>query len=72
MVKKRVYKNAAVEPCDGGFTIELDGHAVKTPAKQCLVIASAALAEAVAHEWRAQGEEIRHETMPNTIRLYGA
>ncbi len=66
MVKKRVYKNAAVEPCDGGFTVELDGHAVKTPAKQRLVIASEALAVSVAQEWRAQGEEIRHETMPNT------
>ena len=61
---KRFYKHAAVEEVAGGHTVALDGRAVKTPAKQPLVIAVRELAEAVAAEWRAQEEEIRQETMP--------
>ena len=66
MSKKRLYKNVTVEKCAGGFTVELDGRAVKTPAKQPLIAARQALVEAVAGEWRAQGKQIRHETMPLT------
>jgi len=63
-MKKRFYKNAAVQELDDGFTVVLDGRAVKTPAKQSLVIATEKLAEAVASEWRAQEDEIRHTSMP--------
>ena len=63
-MKKRFYKDASVEELDGGFTVALDGRAVKTPAKQPLVIGLEGLAEAVALEWRAQEDEIRHESMP--------
>lgn len=63
-MKKRFYKNASVEKLGDGFTVALDGRAVKTPAKQPLTIAVRALAEAVAGEWRAQEEEIRHASMP--------
>ena len=63
-MKKRLYKVASVEKLDGGFAVALDGRAVKTPAKQPLVIGKKELAEAVASEWRAQEDEIRHERMP--------
>ncbi|MDA0231517.1 MAG: ATPase [Proteobacteria bacterium] len=63
-MKKRFYKNAAVEKLDDGFTVALDGRSIKTPAKLPLVISIEELAEAVAAEWRAQNGEIRHETMP--------
>ncbi len=63
-MKKRFYKNASVEKLDGGFTVALDGRAIKTPAKQPLAIYIEELAEAVAAEWRAQETEIRHDSMP--------
>lgn len=66
MTTKRIYTNAAVEPEAGGFRVALDGKTVKTPAKQPLIIANQALAEAVAGEWRAQGDEIKHDSMPMT------
>ena len=60
---KRFYKEVAV--ADG--QILLDGRPVKTPARAGLVLPTAALAEAVAAEWRAQEEEID----PRTMRLTG-
>jgi len=64
--KKRFYKEVAVAPCESGFTVELDGRAVKTPARLLLVVGNPELAEAVAGEWRAQGDEIHQDTMPFT------
>ena len=64
--KKRFYKKVAVAPCETGFTVELDGHTVKTPEGFILVVSNPELAEAVAGEWRAQGDEIHHNTMPFT------
>ena len=61
---KRFYKNAAVEKLGDGFTVALDGRAIKTPAKQFLAIGIEELAEAVAAEWQAQKDEIRHDSMP--------
>ena len=61
---KRFYKNATVENLDDGFTVVLDGCAINTPAKQPLAISIEELAEAVAAEWRAQKDEIQHDSMP--------
>lgn len=61
---KRFYKNVSNSPVEGGFGLRLDGKAVKTPAGQELVVPSAALAEAVAAEWDAQGETIVPSSMP--------
>lgn len=69
---KRFYKEAGVAPAAGGFALTLDGHAAKTPAKSDLVLPTAALAEAVAAEWRAQGETIDFATMPLTRLAYTA
>ncbi|WP_071797373.1 ATP12 family chaperone protein [Natronohydrobacter thiooxidans] len=65
-VKKRFWKDAEVTPCEGGFTVTLDGRALKTPAKSALIVPTAALAELIAEEWRAQREVIDPESMPAT------
>ncbi len=65
-VRKRFWNNAAVEPIEGGFTVTLDGRSLKTPAKSALILPTAALAEIIATEWRAQAEMIDPESMPAT------
>ena len=49
-----------------GHRILLDGRPMHTPARQLLAMPTAALAEAVAGEWRAQGETIERAGMPLT------
>lgn len=63
---KRFYKTASVAPRDGGFAIQLDGRSIRTPGKRELIVPVEALAEAIADEWRAQGEHIDPATMPLT------
>ena len=59
-VRKRFYKDVAVEDADGqGAALRLDG-------KSALTLPTRALAEAIAEEWRAQGERIDPLTMPLT------
>lgn len=65
-VKKRFWRDAEVTACEGGFTVTLDGRSLKTPAKAALVVPTAALAELIAEEWRAQGDVIDPEAMPAT------
>ena len=60
---KRFYKQASVTPDLG---IALDGRPVRTPGRLPLTLPTAALAEAVAGEWQAQGEEIVPQAMPLT------
>jgi chaperone required for assembly of F1-ATPase len=59
---KRFYKDATVVD----RAILLDGRAVRTPARAPLALPTRALAEAVADEWRAQGETIDPRAMPLT------
>ena len=64
---KRFYKEADSAPVgagEGGFAVRLDGREIRTPARAPLVLPSAAVAEAVAGEWAAQGERIEPATMP--------
>lgn len=63
---KRFWKTATAEACDGGFTVRLDGRAVKTPAKAAFVVPTLAMAEAAAAEWDAQQGAVKPETMPVT------
>ena len=63
---KRFYKEVSVAAEGSGFALLLDGRAVKTPARAALVVPSKALADAMAAEWAAQGEEIDPRTMPLT------
>jgi len=61
---KRFYKDASVGQMDNGFRVLLDGRPVKTPAKHTLALPTRALAEAIAEEWRAQGDEVDPVSMP--------
>lgn len=63
---KRFYKDATVAAVEGGFAATLDGRVPKTPGLKQVVMPSAAIAEAVAAEWAAQGEFIDPRTMPMT------
>jgi chaperone required for assembly of F1-ATPase len=63
---KRVYADVAVMAVEDGYAITLDGRTAKTPKRFGLVVPSAALADAVAGEWQAQGDEIIAESMPLT------
>ena len=64
---KRFYKDVAIKDADqGGASLLLDGEPVRTPGKAPLILPNLALAEAIAEEWRGQGERIDPETMPLT------
>lgn len=63
---KRFWTETAVAEAPGGFTVTLDGRAIKTPAKAPLEVPTRALAELIAAEWAAQQGQIRPETMPAT------
>ncbi len=62
---KRFYKDVTVTAAGGDFNVALDGKPVRTPARAILVLPNSALAEAVASEWRDQGEEVD----PGSMRL---
>jgi chaperone required for assembly of F1-ATPase len=59
---KRFWKNVSV---DNG-TILLDGRVVKTPGRMTLALPTPQLADAVADEWRAVGDDIKPHEMPLT------
>lgn len=61
---RRFYKAASVGPQDEGFVVRLDERPVRTPARQLVALPTAALAEAAAAEWEAQGERIDPASMP--------
>jgi chaperone required for assembly of F1-ATPase len=64
---KRFYKEVTVKDEEGGrSSLLLDGKPVRTPGKASFTLPAGALAEAVASEWRAQGERIDPLTMPLT------
>ena len=63
---KRFYTEVAVAPVGEGFGLTLDGKPIHTPARSRLVVPTRKLAEALAEEWRAQGEVINPATMPKT------
>lgn len=63
---KRFYENVGTEEREGGFSITLDGKAVKTPAKNFLMLPTREAAELVVAEWAGQGEFINPATMPVT------
>lgn len=63
---KRFWKETEVSEVEGGFSVTLDGRAVKTPAKTAFVVPTRGMAEAIAAEWDAQDEKINPATMPVT------
>ena len=63
---KRFWKLAAAVEADGNFAVELDGRAIKTPARVEMLVPTGALAEAIAAEWNESGEEVDPRAMPLT------
>lgn len=63
---ERGFQAVAVGPCDGGFALTLDRRRLLTPMRTPIVVPGAALAEAIATEWRTQGRKIAPATMPLT------
>jgi chaperone required for assembly of F1-ATPase len=63
---KRFWQQAEATAIDGGFTVLLDGRAVKTPAKTPFWVPTFMLATEVAAEWQAQDGKVKPETMPFT------
>lgn len=55
---KRFYKSVNIEPANAGFQIMLDGRGIKTAMGKPQELPTRRLAEAMAQEWDAQGEQI--------------
>lgn len=55
---KRFYKEVSVAPEAQGWRVLLDGRAIKTAGGRAQVVATQALAQALAAEWDVQGEAI--------------
>ena len=65
-LKRRFYQRVDLAPADEGFSVELDGKPVRTPARRLLAAPTRPLAEALAAEWDAQRDEIDPAGMPLT------
>ncbi|WP_037311683.1 ATP12 family chaperone protein [Ruegeria halocynthiae] len=63
---KRFWTESTVVETQGGYTVELDGRRVKTPAKDALILPTRVLADEVAAEWDAQEKEVDPTVMPFT------
>jgi chaperone required for assembly of F1-ATPase len=63
---KRFWKEVELTPDGNGWTVALDGKAVRTPARASLLLPTLPLAEAVATEWLAVDGEIDPRGMPLT------
>ena len=69
---KKFYKSADAAEQGGGFTVQLDGRAIKTPAKTAFIVPGRALADAIAQEWQDQDEELDIASMSLTGLSYAA
>lgn len=69
---RRFWKDATVERQAEGHGVLLDGRPVRTPAKRLFCVPQAGMAEAVAAEWRAQGESVDPLSMPVTRAVNAA
>jgi chaperone required for assembly of F1-ATPase len=72
VMRKRFYKVVTVAALAGGYQIQLDGRALKTPRKLPMLLAQKPLADAVAAEWDAQGSEILPASMQLTTLVFTA
>jgi len=61
---RRFYQQARAIAAGTEFTILLDGKPLRTPAGAPLLLPTLALAEAIAAEWQAQGEQVQPRSMP--------
>ena len=63
---KRFFRQAGIAPHQDLFAVTLDGRTARTPGRALLAVASQPLAEALAAEWQALGEEIDPQRLPIT------
>ena len=70
--KKRFWQQAAAVETEGGYTVQLDGKPIRTPAKAAFLMPKLALAEAVAEEWQAQEDTVQPDRMPLTRTVNSA
>jgi chaperone required for assembly of F1-ATPase len=63
---KRFWKAAESVRRADGWTIELDGRPVRTPARELLLLPTEALASAIAEEWTAVHEKVDPRALPLT------
>jgi chaperone required for assembly of F1-ATPase len=70
--RKRFYAGVDVAAMNGGFAIRLDGRTPKSPTGAPLALPTQALAELVAAEWAAQGDDIDVGAMSTTRLAWGA
>ena len=55
---KRIYEHVSWQIIEDGFEVQLDGRQLKSPAKQPLILPSAALAKRIAQEWESVEETV--------------
>jgi len=65
-LRRRFYEHAKITSRSEAYGICLDDKPIHTPARRILAAPTAALAEAIAAEWQAQGELIDPARMPLT------
>ncbi|MFK7941332.1 MAG: ATP12 family chaperone protein [Paracoccaceae bacterium] len=63
---KRFWKQAIVEEGGDGWSVLLDGRPVRTPARNAVTVPVQTIAEEIATEWDAQGEDVDPRSMPMT------
>ena len=63
---KRFWTTVALADVASGWSVLLDQRPLKTPARDTLIVGARPLAEAIADEWRACGDEIGPRAMPFT------
>ncbi len=61
---RRFYKDATLAEVAGGFQVMLDNRGMKTVGGAAQVVPTEALGEALAAEWRRQGEKIDPASLP--------
>ena len=61
---KRFWKDVTVAPAEGGWRVALDGRPLRTQGGAAQIVPTRALAEALAEEWRGQGEEVDARGFP--------
>jgi len=69
---KRFYKDVSIVEENAAWRVLLDGRTLKTKARNTVELPNQALAEAVAQEWRDQGEEIDPPNMFLTRLTFAA
>ncbi|MCL9983805.1 MAG: ATP12 family chaperone protein, partial [Erythrobacter sp.] len=61
---RRFYKDVTLGEAHGGYQVLLDGRGVKTVGGAAQIAPTRALGEALAAEWRNQGEKIDPASLP--------